>query len=239
MPKEEKFDPKVVQAWRKEVREAKGDLSEINDLTSVLNGRIRDLSPHQIRQNKHLSTTLSLSIKAAKEGKISLDQLKSRAKIIEDIASGQDDISSISGKQRDIEDEMLLNTKKYWGKNKKIGEQKNRELTKDLEILDAEKNRLRAQEASNRALDGMDDLTGGMVGHARTFVEEWKSMGPHVALTAAAVTAMVGILMLVEAILGPIWAWLFINETPPPIVIIGGAIIIFSILFQTFFARKA
>ena len=33
--------------------------------------------------------------------------------------------------------------------------------------------------------------------------------------------AIVGILMLVEAILGPIWAWIFINETPPLIVIIG------------------
>ena len=51
--------------------------------------------------------------------------------------------------------------------------------------------------------------------------------------------AMVGILMLVEAILGPVWAWLFIKETPPSIVIIGGAIIMFSILFQTFFARKS
>ena len=50
--------------------------------------------------------------------------------------------------------------------------------------------------------------------------------------------AIVGILMLVEAILGPIWAWIFINETPQLIVIIGGAIIMFSILFQSFFAKK-
>ena len=42
--------------------------------------------------------------------------------------------------------------------------------------------------------------------------------------------AMVGILMLVEAILGPVWAWIFIKEIPPLIVIIGGSIIIFSIL---------
>jgi len=50
--------------------------------------------------------------------------------------------------------------------------------------------------------------------------------------------AIVGILMLVEAILGPVWAWIFINETPPLIVIIGGGIIMFSILFQSIFARK-
>ena len=50
--------------------------------------------------------------------------------------------------------------------------------------------------------------------------------------------AIVGILMLVEAILGPVWAWIFINESPPLIVIIGGGIIMFSILFQFIFTRK-
>jgi drug/metabolite transporter (DMT)-like permease len=49
----------------------------------------------------------------------------------------------------------------------------------------------------------------------------------------------VGIFSLTEAILGPIWAWIFINEVPPLIVIIGGAIIMFSVLFQSFFARKS
>ena len=35
-------------------------------------------------------------------------------------------------------------------------------------------------------------------------------------------SALVGIIMLTEAILGPLWAWLFINETPPIVVLIGG-----------------
>ena len=38
--------------------------------------------------------------------------------------------------------------------------------------------------------------------------------------------------MLTEAVLGPLWAWLFINEHPPFIVIIGGAIVIFAVLLQ-------
>ena len=50
--------------------------------------------------------------------------------------------------------------------------------------------------------------------------------------------AIVGILMLVEAILGPVWAWIFIKETPPVILIVGGAIIMFSILYQSFFTKK-
>ena len=45
-------------------------------------------------------------------------------------------------------------------------------------------------------------------------------------------SAMVGIIMLTEAVLGPLWAWLFINEQPPFIVIIGGAIVISAVLLQ-------
>jgi len=50
--------------------------------------------------------------------------------------------------------------------------------------------------------------------------------------------AVVGVLMLTEAVFGPLWAWLFINEIPPMSVLIGGGIIIFSILFQSFYGRK-
>ncbi len=45
-------------------------------------------------------------------------------------------------------------------------------------------------------------------------------------------SAMVGVIMLTEAVLGPLWAWLFINEQPPFIVIIGGSIVIFAVLLQ-------
>jgi len=45
--------------------------------------------------------------------------------------------------------------------------------------------------------------------------------------------------MLTESVFGPLWAWLFINELPPTSVLIGGAIIIFSILFQSFYGKKA
>ena len=51
--------------------------------------------------------------------------------------------------------------------------------------------------------------------------------------------AVVGVMMLTESVFGPLWAWLFINEVPPTVVIIGGCIIIFSILFQSFFSKKA
>ena len=46
--------------------------------------------------------------------------------------------------------------------------------------------------------------------------------------------AIVGVLMLTEAVFGPIWAWVFINEIPPLSVIAGGGIIIFAILFEFF-----
>ena len=45
-------------------------------------------------------------------------------------------------------------------------------------------------------------------------------------------SAMVGIIMLTEAVFGPLWAWLFINEQPPTIVITGGTIVIIAVLLQ-------
>ena len=50
--------------------------------------------------------------------------------------------------------------------------------------------------------------------------------------------AVVGVLMLTESVFGPLWAWLYINETPPTLVILGGAIIIISILVQSFLSKK-
>ena len=50
--------------------------------------------------------------------------------------------------------------------------------------------------------------------------------------------AVVGILMLTEAVFGPLWALLFINEIPPITVIIGGSIIVLAILFEFFFSPK-
>ena len=45
-------------------------------------------------------------------------------------------------------------------------------------------------------------------------------------------SAMVGIIMLTEAILGPFWAWLFVNEDSSFYTIIGGSIIIFAVFLQ-------
>ncbi len=50
-------------------------------------------------------------------------------------------------------------------------------------------------------------------------------------------SALVGIIMLTEAILGPLWAWLFINETPPLVVLVGGSIVLSAVVIQ-FFNRK-
>jgi len=45
-------------------------------------------------------------------------------------------------------------------------------------------------------------------------------------------SAMVGIIMLSESILGPVWAFLFVSETPSMFGLIGGAIILFAVLLQ-------
>jgi drug/metabolite transporter (DMT)-like permease len=45
-------------------------------------------------------------------------------------------------------------------------------------------------------------------------------------------SAMVGIIMLSESVLGPIWAFLFVSERPSTFCLIGGAIILFAVLLQ-------
>ena len=44
--------------------------------------------------------------------------------------------------------------------------------------------------------------------------------------------AMVGIIMLSESVLGPIWAFLFVNERSSLFTLIGGGIILFAVLIQ-------
>jgi drug/metabolite transporter (DMT)-like permease len=45
-------------------------------------------------------------------------------------------------------------------------------------------------------------------------------------------SAMVGIIMLSESVLGPIWAFLFVSERPSTYGLIGGAIILTAVLLQ-------
>ena len=45
-------------------------------------------------------------------------------------------------------------------------------------------------------------------------------------------SAMVGIIMLSESVLGPLWAFLFVSERPSLFGLIGGAIILFAVLIQ-------
>ena len=44
---------------------------------------------------------------------------------------------------------------------------------------------------------------------------------------------IVGLLMLTEALFGPFWVWLFINEIPPTSVFLGGGIIVIAVIFKT------
>ena len=45
-------------------------------------------------------------------------------------------------------------------------------------------------------------------------------------------SAIVGIIMLTEAVFGPLWAWLFVNENPHFSVLLGGSIIILAVFLQ-------
>jgi drug/metabolite transporter (DMT)-like permease len=45
-------------------------------------------------------------------------------------------------------------------------------------------------------------------------------------------SAMVGVIMLSESVMGPMWAFLFVGERPSLFTLIGGGIILFAVLLQ-------
>jgi len=45
-------------------------------------------------------------------------------------------------------------------------------------------------------------------------------------------SAIVGILMMTEAVFGPFWAWVFLEESPQFYALIGGSIILFAVFIQ-------
>jgi drug/metabolite transporter (DMT)-like permease len=51
-------------------------------------------------------------------------------------------------------------------------------------------------------------------------------------------SAMVGIIMLSESVLGPVWAFLFASERPSMSSLIGGAVILFAVLIQFYSLLK-
>ena len=51
-------------------------------------------------------------------------------------------------------------------------------------------------------------------------------------------SAVVGVIMLSESVLGPIWAFLFVSEIPSLYGLIGGAIILFAVLLQFYTLLK-
>ena len=51
-------------------------------------------------------------------------------------------------------------------------------------------------------------------------------------------SAMVGIIMLSESVIGPIWAFIFVSERPSLYGLIGGAIILFAVLLQFYTLLK-
>ncbi|HWM11060.1 MAG TPA: DMT family transporter [Solirubrobacteraceae bacterium] len=45
--------------------------------------------------------------------------------------------------------------------------------------------------------------------------------------------AQVGLITLLEVVLGPLWVWLALDERPSTLTLVGGAIVIFAIVIQT------
>jgi len=49
----------------------------------------------------------------------------------------------------------------------------------------------------------------------------------------------VGLFLLLETVLGPIWVWLVISEAPSQIGLIGGAVILSALIANTIMGLRA
>ena len=43
----------------------------------------------------------------------------------------------------------------------------------------------------------------------------------------------VALITLLEVVLGPFWAWVAVSETPAPLTVLGGAVVVAAVLLQT------
>lgn len=48
-----------------------------------------------------------------------------------------------------------------------------------------------------------------------------------------------GLLVILEAVLGPLWVWIFLGEAPFPLTLVGGALIISALVFHTLFLNRS
>lgn len=47
------------------------------------------------------------------------------------------------------------------------------------------------------------------------------------------VASEVALITLLEVVLGPFWAWVAVSETPAPLTVVGGAVVVVAVLLQT------
>lgn len=52
-------------------------------------------------------------------------------------------------------------------------------------------------------------------------------------------SAQVSILALLEVVLSPLWVWLFVSETPSMTTLIGGAIVLWGVIYQALGAKNS
>ena len=179
------FDKRNIEAWRKEVAAAKDDVKEINDLSFILQNSISEAGKAQTKQNKNLGEALATTVKAAKQGKLNLKQLKDRSNLIGKIANQEFTLESAKREQRRIDDEILKIQRRYTGVNKEKGKQLVRELQRNKQLLSTEEGKLKTQELSKQALAQADKFTGGLASKSKSAFGFFKKMGP--AATAGAV----------------------------------------------------
>ena len=190
----ENFDLPPIESWRKEIKGAADDFKDIKDYSEILGENLKKQTGSEKVRNENLKKLLDSTIKAAKAGKINLDQLNKRVGLIKQIENGELTLEQTKSKQRDFDDEIISIQRRYTGINKKKGEALIREVQKNKKLLETEQHRLETQEMVNAGMDTLDGVTGGIVGKAKGVLETFKKLGPTVGAVVVGLMAAAALL---------------------------------------------
>ena len=148
------------------------------DISAIINKQAQEHTGHLKKQQENLSKLVQDSVELAKNEKMTLDHLQSRVSLINQIANNELDLNTIAIQKKAIDDEITKISRRYFGKNKAIGQEKIKQLQLDKEMLESQENILRAEEESAKVWGELDGLTGGMAGQVKSMVEGFKEAGP-------------------------------------------------------------
>ena len=171
-------DIKTLKETRSLLNEIKSTLTDVNEGYKNINRS----------QNKGLQDYKKILESLLKSGELDRRNIAKRGDLIKQLVDGNVDLTNIASKRAEIQKKMDRAATRGWKKAEKG-------YKVDLDILDSYEKRLKTQELTNTAMDGLDSITGGMGSKVKDAKDMMGKMGMKAGLAAGAMMAIVAILV--------------------------------------------